>query len=56
MKRSGMTVRVYIDTTGLLTDNQDVPKSRVPWLASQTNILANDWFIAMLPVKAQYVD
>lgn len=34
---------IYIDTTGLQTDNPDAPKSRVPWLASQTDMLANDW-------------
>lgn len=34
---------IYIDTTGLDTTNPDAPKSRVPWLASQTDILADDW-------------
>lgn len=34
---------IYIDTTGLQTDNPDAPKSRVPWLASQTDLLAEDW-------------
>lgn len=34
---------IYIDTTGLKTDNPDAPKSRVPWLASQTDMLAEDW-------------
>lgn len=34
---------IYIDTTGLKTDNRDAPKSKVPWLASQTDMLANDW-------------
>lgn len=34
---------IYIDTTGLQTDNADAPKSRVPWLASQTDMLAEDW-------------
>lgn len=34
---------IYIDTTGLQTDNPDAPKSRVPWLASQTDMLAEDW-------------
>lgn len=37
---------IYIDTTGLQTDNADAPKSRVPWLASQTDMLALDWEIA----------
>lgn len=34
---------IYIDTTGLQTDNSQAPKSLVPWLASQTDILAEDW-------------
>lgn len=34
---------IYIDTTGLQTDNPDAPLSRVPWLASQTDMLAEDW-------------
>ena len=36
---------IYIDTTGLQTDNPDAPKSRVPWLASQTDMLAEDWVL-----------
>ena len=36
---------IFIDTTGLQTDNSDAPKSRVPWLASQTDMLANDWVV-----------
>lgn len=39
---------IYIDTTGLDTENQSAPKSRVPWLASQTDMLANDWHIKPL--------
>ena len=34
---------IFIDTTGLQTDNAASPKSRVPWLASQTDMLAEDW-------------
>jgi hypothetical protein len=34
---------IFIDTTGLQTDNGAAPKSRVPWLASQTDMLAEDW-------------
>ena len=34
---------IYIDTTGLQTDNNFAPKSLVPWLPSQTDLLANDW-------------
>ena len=36
---------LFIDTTGLQTDNPDAPKSRVPWLASQTDMLSDDWEI-----------
>jgi hypothetical protein len=42
--KSKMTERyIYIDTTGLVTTNPDAPKGRVPWLASQTDLLAEDW-------------
>jgi len=34
---------IFIDTTGLQTNNPNAPKSRVPWLASQTDMLADDW-------------
>ncbi len=34
---------IYINTTGLQTDNQYAPKNLVPWLASQTDMLAEDW-------------
>jgi hypothetical protein len=34
---------IFIDTTGLLTDNPDAPKNRVPWAPSQTDIMAEDW-------------
>lgn len=36
---------IYIDTTGLKTDNAYAPKNLVPWLASQTDMLAEDWCI-----------
>lgn len=36
---------IFIDTTGLQTTNEAAPKSRVPWLASQTDMLADDWAI-----------
>lgn len=36
---------IYIDTTGLQTDNSEAPKNRVPWLASQTDMLSEDWEI-----------
>jgi hypothetical protein len=38
---------IFIDTTGLQTDNSNAPKSRVPWLASQTDMLAEDWVIVL---------
>ena len=34
---------IYIDTTGLSTDNPEAQKARVPWLASQTDMLSEDW-------------
>jgi len=37
---------IYIDTTGLQTNNLAAPKSLVPWLASQTDMLADDWELA----------
>lgn len=36
---------IYIVTSGLITDNPDAPKGVCPWLASQTDMLADDWFI-----------
>lgn len=36
---------LYIVTTNLITDNQYAPKGIVPWLPSQTDILAEDWLI-----------
>lgn len=39
---------IFIDTTGLVTENSMAPKSRVPWLASQTDILAEDWVVLPL--------
>jgi len=38
---------IFIDTTELQTENPDAPKSRVPWLASQTDMLAEDWVIVL---------
>lgn len=40
---------IYIDTLGLQTDNPDAPKDRVPWLASQTDMLAEDWEVIETP-------
>lgn len=36
---------IYIVTNGLVTDNPDAPKGVVPWLASQTDMLAEDWYV-----------
>ena len=36
---------IFIDTLGLQTNNPNAPKGRVPWLASQTDMLAEDWII-----------
>ena len=36
---------IYIVTNGLVTDNPEAPKGVVPWLASQTDMLANDWYV-----------
>ena len=43
-KNSKMTQPyIYIDTLGLKTNNPNAPKGKVPWLASQTDMLAEDW-------------
>ena len=43
-KNSKMTQPyIYIDTLGLKTNNPNAPKGRTPWLASQTDMLAEDW-------------
>ena len=34
---------IYIDTTGLQSDNPDAKRNLVPWLASQTDMLSEDW-------------
>jgi hypothetical protein len=34
---------IYIVTTGLQSDNPNAPRGVVPWLASQTDMLAEDW-------------
>ena len=44
---------IYIDTTGLETDNPKAPKDRVPWLASQTDMLAEDWCIYLTEDEAK---
>lgn len=37
---------IYIVTSNLITDNPNAPKGVVPWLASQTDMLADDWIFA----------
>ena len=34
---------IYIVTTGLQSDNPNAPRGVVPWLASQTDLMAEDW-------------
>ena len=34
-----------INTIGLQTDNDAAPTNIVPWLASQTDILSDDWMV-----------
>ncbi len=41
---------IYIVTGGLESDNPDAPRGTVPWLASQTDMLANDWLEVNLPL------
>lgn len=36
---------IYIVTTGLQTDNPNAPRGVVPWLASQTDLMAEDWTV-----------
>jgi hypothetical protein len=36
---------IFINTTGLQTDNLDAPKNRVPWAPSQTDMLSEDWMV-----------
>lgn len=38
---------IYIVTTQLQTDNTWAPKGIVPWAPSQTDLLAEDWEIAI---------
>lgn len=34
---------IYMVTDKLVSDNPDAPRGRVPWLASQTDMLCDDW-------------
>ena len=42
---------IYIVTTALQSDNQAAPRGVVPWLASQTDMLAEDWELVNIPPK-----
>jgi hypothetical protein len=37
---------IYINTTGLQTENPYAPKNKVPWTPPQTDMLAEDWVFA----------
>lgn len=39
---------IYINTTGLQTENPYAPKNKVPWIPSQADMLAEDWVFAEL--------
>lgn len=36
---------IYIDTTNLKSDYPNVIRGKVPWTASQTDLLASDWSV-----------
>lgn len=36
---------IYMDTTGLFSDNEFAIRDLAPWSASQTDMLAEDWHI-----------
>lgn len=36
---------IYIVTNALVSDNPDAPRGCVPWLASQTDMLCEDWYV-----------
>lgn len=37
---------IYIVTSSLVSDNPHAPRGVVPWLASQTDMLCEDWILA----------
>lgn len=50
-KNSLMTQEyIYIDTTHLQSFNRDAVKGKVPWVASQTDLLAEDYVIMEVAV------
>lgn len=36
---------LYIVTVDLISDNPDSPRGLAPWMASQTDMLSEDWYI-----------
>lgn len=36
---------IYIVTSRLESNNPDAPRGVVPWLASQTDMLSDDWIV-----------
>ena len=45
-ERSKMTQPyIYIVTTELQSDNPNAPRGVVPWSASQTDLMAEDWTV-----------
>jgi len=38
---------LYIDTTGLQSENSAAPRVCTPWVPSQTDIMAEDWEVVV---------
>ena len=48
---------IYMVTDKLVSDNPNAPRGRVPWLASQTDMLCDDWVeIAPTPFGLNRID
>ena len=48
---------IYMVTDKLISDNPDAPRGRVPWLASQTDMLCDDWTeVAPTPFGLNRID
>ena len=48
---------IYMVTDKLVSDNPDAPRGRVPWLASQTDMLCDDWVeVAPIPFGLNRID
>lgn len=48
---------IYMVTDKLVSDNPDAPRGRVPWLASQTDMLCDDWIeVAPTPFGLNRID